>query len=119
MRTTSWIAAALLAGCGGTASTPPELPSWDPTLPEANVMGVRRGSDPGARHHPPALALLARRLRRQPRAPAAFPTRRAWRDLRAALCTDRIDFADLTDHDDTMADEEFTTLFSMRGTDSR
>ncbi|MBA3503556.1 MAG: hypothetical protein H0T65_24555, partial [Deltaproteobacteria bacterium] len=32
-------------------------------------------------------------------------------------CTTRIDFAALTDHDDSMADEDFGTLFSMRGTD--
>mgnify|MGYP000891175725 CR=1 FL=1 len=32
--------------------------------------------------------------------------------LRAALCTTRIDYASLTDHDDTMADEEFAAIFS-------
>src|SRR5262249_44336933 len=38
-------------------------------------------------------------------------------DLRFGLCTDHIDYANVTDHDDTMADEEFTTLFNMRGSD--
>lgn len=38
-------------------------------------------------------------------------------DLRAALCTTRVDFAALTDHDASMADEDFPTLFSMRGAD--
>jgi hypothetical protein len=37
--------------------------------------------------------------------------------LRAALCTDRIDYAALTDHDDTMADEEFAALFHPRDGD--
>jgi hypothetical protein len=81
---------------------------------------VRRGLVPGARHHPPALAVLARRLRRQP-APGAG--RRVDEpcllDLRAALCTLHVDYAALTDHDDTMADEDFATLFSMRGDDER
>jgi hypothetical protein len=38
-------------------------------------------------------------------------------DLRSAVCIDRIDFAALTDHGDSMAGEEFPTLFSMRGSD--
>jgi len=46
------------------------------------------------------------------------PNEPCLQDLRAALCTTRIDFAALTDHDGSMADEEFTTLFSMRGSDS-
>lgn len=36
-------------------------------------------------------------------------------DLKRALCTDRIDFAALTDHDATMADEAFADLFLSRG----
>jgi hypothetical protein len=38
-------------------------------------------------------------------------------DLRAALCATRVDFAALTDHDDSMADEAFETLFSARDGD--
>jgi hypothetical protein len=49
--------------------------------------------------------------------PGGLPDESCLADLRAALCTDHIDFANLTDHDDTMADEEFTKLFNMRGTD--
>jgi len=52
-----------------------------------------------------------------PRSAAGAPNEPCLASLRAALCTTRIDYANLTDHDDTMADENFTTLFSMRGTD--
>ncbi|HEX5060746.1 MAG TPA: hypothetical protein VFV99_15360, partial [Kofleriaceae bacterium] len=53
-----------------------------------------------------------------PRDATGAPNEPCLEHLRAALCTEQIDFAALTDHDDTMADEEFTTLFSMRGTDT-
>src|SRR5205085_3425911 len=49
--------------------------------------------------------------------PGGAPNEPCLADLRAALCTTRIDFAALTDHDDTMADEQFSALFSMRETD--
>lgn len=53
-----------------------------------------------------------------PRDPVTLaPNEPCLADLRAAVCADRIDFAALTDHDASMADEEFATLFSMRGTD--
>ena len=38
-------------------------------------------------------------------------------DLRAALCTMRIDFAALTDHDDFFADQEFEETYLARGSD--
>ena len=50
--------------------------------------------------------------------PGGAPNEPCLAHLRDALCTTNIDYADLTDHDDTMADEEFTTLFSMRDTDT-
>lgn len=50
--------------------------------------------------------------------PGGAPNEPCLAHLREALCTTKIDYANLTDHDDTMADEEFTTLFSMRGTDT-
>ncbi len=50
--------------------------------------------------------------------PGGAPNEPCLAHLRDALCTTKIDYANLTDHDDTMADEEFTTLFSMRGTDT-
>ena len=49
--------------------------------------------------------------------PLGTPNEPCLTDLRTALCTDHIDFAALTDHGTSMADEEFPTLFSMRGTD--
>jgi len=38
-------------------------------------------------------------------------------DLKAGLCATRMDYAALTDHDDSMADEEFADLFVTRGQD--
>jgi len=38
-------------------------------------------------------------------------------DLKAGLCASRMDFAALTDHDDSMADEDFADLFVTRGDD--
>ena len=53
----------------------------------------------------------------QPRDASGAPNEPCLQDLRDALCVDRIDFANLTDHDASMADEAFPTLFNMRGTD--
>lgn len=50
--------------------------------------------------------------------PGGAPNEPCLQHLRDALCTTKIDYANLTDHDDTMADEEFTTLLSMRGSDT-
>ncbi len=50
--------------------------------------------------------------------PGGAPNEPCLANLRAALCTTKIDYANLTDHDDTMADEDFITLFSMRGGDT-
>jgi hypothetical protein len=110
------IAVVVLAACGGS-TVPPELPAWDKTLPEASVMGVRRGLTParGIVHlHSP---YSHDACDGQPRAAGGAPNEACLASLRQALCTTNIDFANLTDHDDSMADEAFPTLFSMRGTD--
>ena len=116
MRTPISIAAVALAACGNPAPAP-ELPAWDPTLPTASVMGVHRGLTParGIVHlHSPYSHDACDGM---PRAAGGAPNELCLASLRAALCTTRIDYANLTDHDDTMADESFTALFSMRGTD--
>lgn len=80
-------------------------------------MGVRRGLTPvrGIVHlHSP---YSHDACDGEPRDAAGVPDEMCLQDLRAALCTTRMDFAALTDHDASMADEEFATLFSMRGTD--
>ncbi len=96
----------------------PELPPWDKTLPEARVMGTWRGLVParGIVHlHSPYSHDACDGM---PRDASGVPNEPCLGDLRAALCATHIDFAALTDHDDSMADEELTTLFSMRGTDT-
>lgn len=111
----------LLAACGGDDAASTQLPAWDKSLPEARVIGERwaaRGltAARGIVHlHSPYSHDACDGMPRDEVTNA--PNEPCLADLRAALCTTRIDFAALTDHDDTMADEEFTTLFSMRGTD--
>jgi len=107
----------LIAACGGSDSTP-ELPAWVKTLPEASDMGTWRGLIPtrGIVHlHSP---YSHDACDGNPRATDGTPNEPCLADLRAALCDTRIDFAALTDHDASMADEEFTTLFSMRDDDT-
>ncbi|HUJ62438.1 MAG TPA: hypothetical protein VLX92_28240 [Kofleriaceae bacterium] len=109
--------AILLAACGG-GSKP--LPAWDKTLPPSSVMGSWRGLVParGIIHlHSPYSWDACDGAPRSP-APLGAIDESCLDDLRAALCTDQIDFAALSDHDDTMSDEDFTTLFSMRGNDT-
>jgi len=106
------------AACGGSSGDPtPELPAWDKTLPEASLMGAWRGLIPtrGIVHlHSP---YSHDACDGNPRATDGTPNEPCLQDLRAGLCQTHIDFAALTDHDASMADEEFTTLFSMRGGD--
>jgi hypothetical protein len=113
MRTIALIA---LSACGG--SSPPPLPDWDKSLPEASVMGSPRGFERkrGIIHlHSPYSHDACDNMPRDPATKA--PNEPCLADLRSALCIDHIDFAALTDHDDTMADEDFPALFNMRGTD--
>jgi len=106
----------VVAACGNSA---PGLPAWDKALPPASVMatGSERGwvTARGIVHlHSPYSHDACDGM---PRDAAGVPNEPCLTDLRTALCTDHIDFAALTDHDASMADEEFPTLFNMRGTD--
>jgi hypothetical protein len=105
----------LLAACGG--SSKPPLPAWDKSLPDSSVLGSWRGLVParGIVHlHSPYSHDACDNM---PRDSQGVPNEPCLQDLREALCIDHIDFAALTDHDASMADEEFPTLFSMRGSD--
>ena len=111
-----WLACALLAACGGSST---ELPTWQKNLPDATVLGtgMARGLVParGIVHlHSPYSHDACDNM---PRDASGVPNEPCLQDLRMALCADRIDFAALTDHDASMADEDFPTLFNMRGTD--
>jgi len=113
-----WIvcASVTMSACGGGA---PQLPPWDNSLPPASVMGTgsARGwtTARGIVHlHSPYSHDACDNA---PRDVSGVPNEPCLTDLRTALCTDHIDFAALTDHDDSMADEEFPTLFNMRGSD--
>ncbi|MBV8756943.1 MAG: hypothetical protein JO257_06705, partial [Deltaproteobacteria bacterium] len=104
-----------VAACGGTSKPP--LPTWDKSLPEANALGSWRGLVParGIIHlHSPYSHDACDNM---PRDAHGVPNEPCLQDLREALCVDHIDFAALTDHDASMADEDFPTLFNMRGTD--
>ena len=104
----------LVAACGSSSKS---LPEWDKSLPDASVMGSWRGLQParGIVHlHSP---YSHDACDNKPRDANGVPNEPCLQDLRRALCVDHIDFAALTDHDASMADEEFTTLFSMRDDD--
>ena len=114
-----------LVGCGGDDAAGPDAaidaaapPAWQPGLPSATTMGARRGLTParGIIHlHSP---FSHDACDGDPRpGPAGAVDEECLAHLRAALCTLRIDYAALTDHDASMADEDFATLFSARGTD--
>jgi hypothetical protein len=108
----------VLAACGGSGGGTPPPPAWDNSLPEAAGIGVHRGLTParGIIHlHSPYSHDACDNMPRDTTTGA--PNEPCLADLRLALCTDRIDFAALTDHDASMADEDFPTLFNMRGTD--
>jgi len=102
-------------GCGGTPAV--KIPDWDKTLPEASVLGSWRGLNParGIIHlHSPYSHDACDGM---PRDANGIPNEPCLADLRAGLCATKIDFAALTDHDASMADESFSTLFSMRSGD--
>jgi hypothetical protein len=107
----------MLAACDDGRPAP-SLPAWDKTLPPASVMGTWNGLVParGIVHlHSPFSHDACDGMPRDPVTGAVNEP--CLQSLRAALCTDRIDFAALTDHDDTMADEEFPALFHPRDGD--
>ncbi len=114
----------MLAGaCGGSGSGPdagPDLPAWSRELPPAaDAYGVRRGLVParGIIHlHSPYSHDACDGEPRDPDTGAVDESCLA--DLRAGLCDTRIDFAALTDHDASMADEDFLTLLLQRDDDT-
>jgi hypothetical protein len=113
-----YICVLLLGACGGNST--PQLPEWVKTLPPASELGTgsARGLVParGIVHlHSPYSHDACDGM---PRDAAGVPNEPCLQSLRAALCAERIDYAALTDHDASMADEEFATLFNMRGTDT-
>lgn len=121
MRTTGSLVLAIgvWTACGDDPGGPDAMsrPSWDPALPDARELGVRRGLSParGIIHlHSP---FSHDACDGNPRASDGTPNEPCLQDLRAALCTTRQDFATVTDHWDSMADEDFPTLFSMRADD--
>jgi hypothetical protein len=117
MRTT--LCAAALAAC--SSSPKPAPPAWDKGLPPSDVMAAPRGwaSARGIVHlHSPYSHDACDNMPRNP-LPDGVPNEACLDDLRTALCVDRIDYAALTDHGTSMADEDdFSNLFSMRGTDA-
>ncbi len=111
----AWLLCAL-AACGDP--TPAELPAWDKTLPSASVMGDWGGLTParGIIHlHSP---FSHDACDGNPRGTDGTPNEPCLQSLRAALCADRIDYASLTDHDDSMADEDYAALFHPRAGDT-
>ena len=112
----AWYLCVLVAACGSESTA--KLPEWDKTLPDAAVMGTWRGLSParGIIHlHSPYSHDACDGMPQ----PGGTPNEPCLEHLRAALCTTKIDYAALTDHDDSMADHEWTELFNMRGTDEK
>jgi hypothetical protein len=112
-----WIVFFVAAACGGKPGAP-QLPTWDRTLPPAQVMGSWRDLLParGIVHlHSPYSHDACDNMPRDPATGAVNEP--CLDDLRLGLCTDQIDFAALSDHKDTMSQEDFPTLFSMRDDD--
>ncbi len=111
-----WWALLILAACGGGGGAPPP---WSRELPAAaEAMGERRGlvAARGIIHlHSPYSHDACDGEPRDPVTGAVDET--CLQHLRDALCAVRVDFAGLTDHDASMADEAFTTLLLQRGDD--
>jgi hypothetical protein len=111
------LAAAACGGDDGGGGNPDAaLPAWHRDLPPSSVMGTNRGlhAARGIIHlHSP---YSHDACDGEPR-PGGAPDEACLADLRAALCDTRQDYAALTDHDDSMADEAFADLFLRRGGD--
>ncbi len=122
VRTALWAAviAGSAAACGGDdggGSPDAALPTWHRDLPPTSVMGTTRGLQAarGIIHlHSP---YSHDACDGDPR-PGGAVDEQCLSDLRAALCTTRMDYAALTDHDDSMADEAFEDLLNRRGGDT-
>jgi hypothetical protein len=110
------------AACGDNQGGAPDataLPAWRMDLAPSSEMGARRGLEParGIIHlHSP---YSHDACDGQPRGDDENGPidEDCLADLRAGLCATRMDFAALTDHDVTMADEGFEDLFLVRGGD--
>ncbi len=104
---------------GGGAPDATTLPAWRMDLAPTSEMGAPRGLEAarGIIHlHSP---YSHDACDGQPRADGETGAidEDCLADLRAGLCTTRMDFAALTDHDATMADEVFEDLLLVRGDD--
>src|SRR6185436_12796965 len=103
---------------GGGAPDAAALPAWRMDLAPSSEMGERRGLEParGIIHlHSP---YSHDACDGQPRIDETGPIDEdCLADLRAGLCTTRMDFAALSDHDATMADEAFEDLLLVRDDD--
>ncbi len=113
-----------LAACGNGGANPavdagPQIPAWKKGRESAAVaIGSQRGLTPvrGIIHlHSPLShdACDGKGLDEE----TGAPNEDCLADLRAALCTMRIDYAALTDHDDFMADQEFSETYLQRADD--
>ena len=89
----------------GPTGQDPDLPAWEPGLPPSSEMQGRRGLVPlrGIIHLHSPYSWDA--CDGAPRGDDGAPDQACLQDLRGALCATRMDFAALTDHDDSMADE--------------
>lgn len=109
-----------LTACGGgdgNDNPDASLPAWHRDLPPSSVMGTQRGLQAarGIIHlHSP---YSHDACDGDPR-PGGVVDEPCLADLRAALCDTRQDYAALTDHDDSMADESFDDLFLRRDGDT-
>jgi hypothetical protein len=108
----------LITACGGGGDGP-DRPPWSPELPgAAEAMGGQRGlvAARGIIHlHSPYSHDACDGEPRDGVTGAVDED--CLQHLRDALCAVRIDFAGITDHDASMADEEFGTLLLQRGSD--
>ncbi len=113
---------ALLTGCGDSKSTAvdagPDFPPWEMGLANASeAMGTVRGLT-----HARGIIHLHSPLSHDACDGKGIDDNGVLdedclMDLRAALCTTRVDFAALTDHDDNMAERDFVETFLQRGGD--
>lgn len=113
-----WALALGAAACGGGGAPDagPALPAWQRELPAAvDGFGARRGLTPARGiihlHSPHSHDACDGDPRPGPNGEI---DETCLSHLREALCATRVDYAALTEHDDSMADEEFETLLLQR-----
>ena len=114
------LAVAITSACGGAKGSPDAAPPpWHKDLPPASMMGPTRGLTParGIIHlHSPYSHDACDGNPRPPNDTGPVDET-CLSHQRAALCTERIDFAAMTDHADTMSLTDFPLLFLMRDGD--